>query len=76
MSIDKLLFEILNFCVKNKITYEYNTNGDMNSAHYEAKEGNIKFIITIVNVKDKFLYTIIDEGFNNLKKFIEQLSAK
>ncbi len=73
---NKEIMEIAQFCFRNKITLKMNHQSEMNSAHYEVEENKIVFIISICNEKDEKLNEIINNGFNNLKNFIQEFSTK
>jgi hypothetical protein len=76
MTVDLLLMDILKYCFTNKIIYEYNTNGEMNECHYVVEDDKLKFIVTIVNEKDKNLKNMLNNGFDKLKNFFQEFSSK
>lgn len=73
---NKQIMDIAQFCFNNKITLNINHQSEMNSAHYEVQENKVIFIISICNEKDENLYKIIDDGYNNLKNFVQEFSTK
>lgn len=68
--------EIATFCFEKKINFEIDFDSEINSAHYEKEDEKYKFIISVCNPKDKNLKKTIDDGFENLKNLIEQVSGE
>ncbi len=76
MDWNNQLIDVAKFCFENKITLMILNQADVNSAHYEKDGNKTNFIISICNEKDKKLKKIINDGFNNLKNFIEQVGGE
>lgn len=75
MNIDKsIINEIVQFCFNNKIVFEMNLDKDSNYTFVDKKDN--KFILSISNDKDKNLNKMINEGFDNLKEFVNQFPTK
>ena len=73
---NKQIMDIAQFCFKNRITLVIQNQAEINSAHYENDGKHTKFIISVCNEKDEKLENIINDGFKNLKNFIEKFSTK
>lgn len=67
---------VAQFCFKNRITLVIQNQAEINSAHYENDGKHTQFIISVCNEKDEKLEKVIDDGFNNLKNFVNQLPGK
>jgi hypothetical protein len=76
MLSEKTINEIATYCFDKKIIFEIDTQSDINSTHYKMVDGKYIFTVFICNPKDKNLDKIIDDGFINLKNFINQLPGK
>jgi hypothetical protein len=72
MEWNNQLSDIARFCFSNKITLTIRNQAEMNSAYYENDGKHTNFIICICNEKDGKLKKIIEEGFDNLKNFVNK----
>jgi hypothetical protein len=71
-----LINSIAQFCFDNKITLEISLDGDNNHVFID-KEGEVKkMTINIVNEKDKRLNEMIENGYNELKQFVNEFPTK
>ena len=76
MSTEKLFMDAFEFCFKNKIPFVLHLQAEINSAHYEVENDKPKFIINVCNEEDKNLPNIVNNGLENLKNFIQEVSRK